>query len=53
MPLEELERMTIVEALSKYGADAEEAARQLGLSKATLYRKLKKYGIVRRLTVKN
>ncbi|MCZ6906811.1 MAG: sigma-54 dependent transcriptional regulator [Deltaproteobacteria bacterium] len=53
MPLEELERMTIVEALSKYGADAEEAARQLGISKATLYRKLKKYGIVRRLTVKN
>jgi len=53
MHLEELERMTIVETLSKFGADAEEAARQLGISKATLYRKLKKYGIVRRLTVKN
>ncbi len=53
MHLEELERMTIVETLSKYGADAEEAARQLGISKATLYRKLKKYGIVRRLTVRN
>lgn len=53
MNLEELERMTIVETLSKFGADAEEAARQLGVSKATLYRKLKKYGIVRRLTVRN
>ena len=53
MHLEELERRTIVETLSKFGADAEEAAHQLGISKATLYRKLKKYGIVRRLTVRN
>ena len=53
MHLEELERKTIVEALSKFGTDAEEAAKQLGISKATLYRKLKKYGIVRRLTVRN
>ncbi|MCZ6449834.1 MAG: two-component system response regulator, partial [Deltaproteobacteria bacterium] len=53
MHLEELERRTIVETLSKFGADAEEAAHQLGISKATLYRKLKKYSIVRRLTVRN
>ncbi len=53
MHLEELERRTILETLSKSGTDAEEAAKQLGISKATLYRKLKKYGIVRRLTVRN
>jgi DNA-binding NtrC family response regulator len=53
MHLEELERRTIIETLSKSGTDAEEAAKQLGISKATLYRKLKKYGIVRRLTVRS
>ena len=43
----ELERQAILGALYRYGRSAEgkeRAAKALGISKATLYRKLKEYG---------
>jgi transcriptional regulator with PAS, ATPase and Fis domain len=49
IPIYELERIEIVKALNKYKdykKDKERAAQALGLSKATLYRKLKEYKIV-------
>lgn len=39
------ERTTIVEALRKHGGRVTEAARALKLSRATLYRKIKQFGI--------
>lgn len=47
VPLDEMERRSIIETLSRLGNNAAKAARELGISKATLYRKLKKYGISR------
>jgi DNA-binding NtrC family response regulator len=44
LPFEEVERRTILEALEKCGGDISKAARKLGLSRATIYRKLEKYG---------
>ncbi len=41
--LEALEKMAIEQALERTGGNATEAMRQLGLSRATFYRKLKKY----------
>ena len=49
IPLKELERRAIIEALSQVGYNATQTAKQLGISKATLYRKLKEYRISRRL----
>ena len=43
MPLIELERRAILDALAHVGGDKLEAARQLGIGKTTLYRKLKEY----------
>ena len=46
-PIAELERQAIHSALQRYGRSAEgkeQAAKALGISKATLYRKLKEYG---------
>ncbi|MBS3764055.1 MAG: sigma-54-dependent Fis family transcriptional regulator [Planctomycetes bacterium] len=45
IPLEELEKRAIVQALEQCGENVSEAARQLGLSRATMYRKLAKYGL--------
>ncbi|WP_243664075.1 helix-turn-helix domain-containing protein [Rhodothermus marinus] len=39
--LAEAERMLIVEALKRYGGNRRQAARALGISERTLYRKLK------------
>ncbi len=50
VPLKELEREVIMEALSELGNNVTKTAKQLGISKATLFRKLKKYGISTRLT---
>lgn len=47
MCLAELERTAIIDALGKFGTSVEAkglAAQALGISKATLYRKLKEYG---------
>lgn len=49
--LEELERKAILEALSRLRNNVTEAARQLGISKATLYRKIERYNISRRVVV--
>lgn len=45
VPLAEMEKQAIVDALRKLGGDKLLAARLLGIGKTTLYRKLKEYGI--------
>jgi DNA-binding NtrC family response regulator len=47
LPLTELERMAIEHALRVCQGSREEAARALGISPATIYRKLKQYGITK------
>lgn len=49
--LKELERKAVIDALSQVGNNASKAAKQLGISRATLFRKLKQYGISRKLTI--
>lgn len=46
IPLEELERREIQKAYNKFNGEIERAAVALGISRATLYRKLKIYGIM-------
>jgi len=46
VPIKELERKAIIEALSYPANNASKAAKQLGISRANLYRKLKNYGIL-------
>jgi two-component system response regulator HydG len=43
VPISELERRAILEALARLNGDKLEAARLLGIGKTTLYRKLKEY----------
>ena len=43
--LDELERLTIQRVFDKVGGDKAKAAQLLGISRATLYRKLKRYEI--------
>ncbi|MNN93956.1 DNA-binding transcriptional regulator DhaR [compost metagenome] len=43
--LANLEGQTIQAALSSHGNQIDRAAKALGMSKATLYRKIKRYGI--------
>jgi transcriptional regulator of acetoin/glycerol metabolism len=45
-PLEALERDAIVHGLMENGGNKSEAASQLGISRATIYRKIQSYGIV-------
>ncbi len=47
--LEELERMTVQRVFEQVGGDKEQAQKLLGISRATLYRKIKRYGIESRL----
>jgi transcriptional regulator of acetoin/glycerol metabolism len=44
-PLESLERDALIDALAQAGGDKMRAATHLGLSRATIYRKIKRYGI--------
>ena len=44
IPLSELEKRAIIQAIEQLHGDKLEAARQLGIGKTTLYRKLKEYG---------
>jgi transcriptional regulator of acetoin/glycerol metabolism len=44
--IEALERDAIVDALSAHGGDKPAAAVALGMSRATIYRKIRDYGIV-------
>ena len=48
LPLAEVERRTLVRALDVSANNVSEAARALGLNRATLYRKLKKYDLTAR-----
>ena len=43
VPISEMERQTILNALAQTSGDKMEAARRLGIGKTTLYRKLKEY----------
>jgi two-component system response regulator AtoC len=45
MSLEELERRAIVRALERHGGNLSDVARQLGIGRSTLYRKLEQYGL--------
>jgi len=45
LPFEEVEKRAILSAVRKCGGDISKAARKLGLSRATLYRKLDRYGV--------
>ncbi len=43
--LEDIEKMVIRKALGKHGGNISHAARELGLSRTALYRRLEKYGL--------
>jgi len=43
--LEEIEKLVIHRAISKHGGNITHAAEELGLSRASLYRRLEKYGL--------
>lgn len=43
--LEEAEKMLIIKAVSKNGGNLTKAAKELGLTRASLYRRLEKYGL--------
>jgi two-component system NtrC family response regulator len=45
LPLEEIERRHIARVLAHNGGNRSRAARSLGISRATLYEKLHKYGL--------
>jgi DNA-binding NtrC family response regulator len=45
LPLEEVERRHIISVLARQGDNRSRAARALGISRATLYEKLHKYGL--------
>jgi two-component system response regulator HydG len=45
-PLEEVERIAILKALKMAGGNKSEAARQLGITRKTLHKKLNKYAVV-------
>jgi transcriptional regulator of acetoin/glycerol metabolism len=44
MPMAEMEKQSILNALTQVNGDKMLAARLLGIGKTTLYRKLKEYG---------
>jgi DNA-binding NtrC family response regulator len=44
-PIDKMERQAIVAALGRSGGNVREAARLLGLGQATVYRKIKRYGL--------
>ena len=44
-PMEHAERAAILQALSRYGGNKARTAAALGIARATLYRKLRSYGV--------
>ena len=46
LPLDEVEKATILNALELAGGNKSEAARRLGITRKTLHSKLKKYGVM-------
>ena len=47
MPLEEVEKNTILNTLEASGGNKSEAARRLGITRKTLHKKLKAYGVMK------
>ena len=45
MSMEDIEKLLIQKALRKHGGNVTQAAKQLGLSRATFYRRLQEYGL--------
>ena len=45
LPLDEVEKVTILKILQACGGNKSEAARRLGITRATLHKKLKRYGV--------
>jgi two-component system response regulator HydG len=45
LPLEEVEKVSILSTLESTGGNKSEAARRLGITRKTLHKKLKKYGL--------
>ena len=43
--LDEVEKIVIRKALTKHGGNISQAAKELGLTRTSLYRRLEKYGI--------
>ena len=48
--LEQLKRLTVQQVFERVGGDPEQAQKLLGISRATMYRKIKRYGIQTRKT---
>ncbi len=46
LPLEEVEKATILKTLDSAGGNKSETARRLGITRRTLHKKLKKYGVM-------
>ncbi len=46
LPLDEVEKATILKTLEQTGGNKSEAARRLGITRRTLHQKLKKYGVM-------
>lgn len=46
VPLDEVEKSTILRTLESSGGNKSEAARRLGITRRTLHKKLKKYGVM-------
>ena len=46
IPLEEIEKVSILSTLESAGGNKSEAARRLGITRKTLHKKLKKYGLM-------
>ena len=46
LPLDEVEKVTILKTLEQTGGNKSEAARRLGITRRTLHQKLKKYGMM-------
>jgi len=45
LSLEDAERIFILKVLARHGGDVRLAARQLGMSRSALYRRLQQYGV--------
>ena len=45
LPIAELERQAIAQALAMLDGNVSEASRRLGIGRATLYRKMARYGL--------
>jgi len=45
MPLEDVEKVLIQKALARFGGNVSQAAKQLGVSRSALYRRLKSHGL--------